>query len=60
MAKQLPQGVGVNDWSHGEHCAFLKTTVGDQHMQVGVVADQIAQGLDHDDHAGQRGFMLRK
>jgi hypothetical protein len=32
----------------------MKTAVCDQHMQVGVVAEQIAEGLDGDDRAGHR------
>jgi hypothetical protein len=50
--------VGGRD--HGEHPAFVKTAVGNQHMQVGVVTEQIAEGLNHDDRARHRGFMLRK
>jgi hypothetical protein len=32
---------------------------GDQHMQVGVVAEQIAESLDGDDSAGHRINMFR-
>jgi hypothetical protein len=35
----------------------MKTAVGDQYMQMGVLAEQIAEGLDGDDSAGHRIVM---
>ena len=58
MAKQFLDGMGVNGRGHGEHLAGVKTAVGDQHMQVGVVAEQISEGLDGDDSAGHRIAVL--
>ena len=52
--------MGIYARCHGEQPAFVKTTVGDQHMQVEVVAEQITEGLNGDDSSGHRGLMLRK
>jgi hypothetical protein len=46
--------MGIYARCHAEQPAFVKTAVGDQHMQVGFIAEQITEGLDGDDSTGHR------
>ncbi len=39
---------------HPEHASAVKTTIRDQNMTMGVEAQEVAEGLDGDDGAGER------
>ncbi len=43
----------LQGWSDAEHAAFaIKTAVGHQDVGVGIESEEIAEGLDSDDGAG--------